>query len=443
MIAAFRLKALRQTERLIIFTRYPEAGKAKTRLIPALGAEGAAQLQRQMTEWTIAQARRLACMRPIGKLAIEVHFSGTADISKMQAWLGDDLHYVPQAEGDLGAKLTEAIAVACTNADRVVVIGTDCPAITADLLDRAFQQLMSQNVVIGAAADGGYYLIGLQSFQPALFEGIAWSTDVVFAQTIDRARQQQLSIAILETLSDIDRPEDLSVWEQVQANRAKLAIVIPTLNEAHSIETILPMLNQQVGVEVIVSDGGSEDGTLAVAQAGGAIALSCDRGRARQMNAGAKLATADLLLFLHADTRLPPNFLTTVEQMARSNAAAGAFRLKIDGTEAGLRLVEWGVNWRSRLFQLPYGDQALFLRREVFWQLGGFSDLPMMEDFEMVLKLRRRGRIAIAPDAVFTSARRWQKLGIFKATLINQIAIAAYLIGISPDRIADWYRRQR
>lgn len=442
MIAAFRPQALTQTERLIIFTRYPEAGKAKTRLIPALGAEGAAQLQRQMTEWTIAQARRLATRR---NCAIEVHFaSGSADEGKMQAWLGDGLRYIPQVEGDLGVKLTAAIATAFTDADRVVVIGTDCPSITAALLDRAFQQLDSQEVVIGAAADGGYYLIGLQSPQPALFEGIAWSTEVVFEQTIDRARQQQLSIGVLETLSDIDRPDDLVVWEQVQASRAKLAIVIPTLNEAHSLLEILRMLNQQAGIEVIVSDGGSEDETLAVARGKKAIALSCDRGRARQMNAGARLASADLLLFLHADTRLPANFLATVEEvLARSNVVAGAFRLGIDGTEAGLRIVESGVNWRSHLLQLPYGDQALFLRKELFWQLGGFPDLPLMEDFELVRRLRRLGRIAIAPAAVSTSARRWQKLGVLKATVINQMAIAAYLIGVSPDRIADWYRRQR
>lgn len=305
MIGAFRLEALTQTERLIIFTRYPEAGKAKTRLIPALGAEGAAQLQRQMTEWTIAQARRLTARR---NCIIEVHFaSSSADEARMQTWLGADLRYVPQATGDLGVKLTVAIAAAFTQSDRVVVIGTDCPSITDDLLDRAFEQLESSDVAIGAAEDGGYYLIGLRSFQPALFQGIAWSTEVVFAQTIDRARQQQLTVGRLETLSDIDRPEDLIVWEQVQANRAKLAIVIPTLNEAHSLEEILRMLNQQAAIEVIVADGGSEDAILAVARQMKAMALSCDRGRARQMNAGAKLATADLLLFLHADTRLPPN----------------------------------------------------------------------------------------------------------------------------------------
>jgi hypothetical protein len=162
------------------------------------------------------------------------------------------------------------------------------------------------------------------------------------------------------------------------------------------------------------------------------------------MNAGARLATADTLMFLHADTRLPANFFCAVEQiLAEADVVAGAFRLGIDGTEAGLRLVEWGANWRSRLLQLPYGDQALFMRRATFWQIGGFPDLPMMEDFELVRRLQRVGRIAIALDAVLTSSRRWQKLGTCKTTAINQMAIAAYLLGIAPQRIARWYRRQR
>jgi hypothetical protein len=105
--------------------------------------------------------------------------------------------------------------------------------------------------------------------------------------------------------------------------------------------------------------------------------------------------------------------------------------------------VEWGANWRSRLLQLPYGDQALFMRRATFWQIGGFPELPMMEDFELVRRLQRVGRIAIALDAVLTSSRRWQKLGTCKTTAINQMAIAAYLLGIAPQRIARWYRRQR
>ena len=431
-------------ERLIIFTRYPEAGKAKTRLIPAIGAKGAAQLQRQMTEWTITQARRLAAER---NCKIEVHFTHNQPqtLHLMQAWLGADLHYYPQAEGDLGGKLTDAIAAAfATDADRVVVIGTDCPSLTATLLDRAFDRLLNQDVVIGPATDGGYYLIGLRSPQPALFTEIAWSTAAVFEQTLDRVRQQQLSVATLPPLADIDRPEDLAVWQQVQENRPKLSIIVPTLNEANAIDTIFQPLGQRSDIEVIVADGRSEDETVTVARSHGAIALTTARGRAHQMNAGARLATADTLMFLHADTRLPANFFCAVEQiLAEADVVAGAFRLGIDGTEAGLRLVEWGANWRSRLLQLPYGDQALFMRRATFWQIGGFPELPMMEDFELVRRLQRVGRIAIALDAVLTSSRRWQKLGTCKTTAINQMAIAAYLLGIAPQRIARWYRRQR
>ena len=159
------------------------------------------------------------------------------------------------------------------------------------------------------------------------------------------------------------------------------------------------------------------------------------------MNAGAQAATGEILLFLHADTRLPIQFDTMACQAIATNIVAGAFALQINDYFWGLRLVEIGVNMRSRIFFLPYGDQAIFLKAKLFHELGGFADLPIMEDFEFICRLRRRGRIAIISAPVVTSSRRWQNLGIIQTTIINQVAIIAYLIGISPSKIAAWYRR--
>ena len=119
---------------------------------------------------------------------------------------------------------------------------------------------------------------------------------------------------------------------------------------------------------------------------------------------------------------------------------AGAFDLRIDSEEPSLRLVEWGVGMRSRLFQLPYGDQAIFLTAKVFHELGGFPDLPIMEDFELVRQLKQRGRIAIMPAAVLTSGRRWQKLGVLRTTLVNQLIVAGYFVGVAPHKLMHWYR---
>ncbi len=200
----------------------------------------------------------------------------------------------------------------------------------------------------------------------------------------------------------------------------------------------------QRDLEVIVIDGESSDETVAIAQAQGATVHTLPPGRARQMNYGASLATGEILLFLHGDTLLPPDFAPTVRSLlATPGVVAGAFQLKIAGEGKALRWVEWWVKGRSQWLQLPYGDQALFLKKTTFEQLGGFPDLPIMEDFVFVRQLRGLGKVAIAPQAVTTSPRRWQRVGVFRTTVINQGMILGYYLGISPHRLAHWYRSQK
>jgi rSAM/selenodomain-associated transferase 2 len=218
-------------------------------------------------------------------------------------------------------------------------------------------------------------------------------------------------------------------------------VIIPTLNEARNLSRVLPVMQNTPQVEVVVVDGGSQDDTVSLAKSFGFKVISTQPGRAGQMNQGARAATGDILLFLHADTYLPDQWDQWVRQtLAQPGVVAGAFDLRIDGEGLGLRLVEWGVGVRSRCFQMPYGDQAIFLPAKGFHELGGFPNLPIMEDFELVRQLRRRGRVAIATPRVTTSGRRWQKLGIWRTTLINQLVIGGYFLGISPQKLVRWYR---
>jgi|ERR687886_753142 rSAM/selenodomain-associated transferase 2 len=233
---------------------------------------------------------------------------------------------------------------------------------------------------------------------------------------------------------------------------AKISIIIPVLNEATTIQETLTKLQNVTDIEVIVVDGGSRDETVALAKpyfrtfapSSQFKVISAAAGRASQMNAGAAVATGDILLFLHADTHLPPEFDTLVRQALQNpGTIAGAFELRINADLRGLRLIEKIVNVRSHIFSMPYGDQAIFLKATTFHEIGGFPNLPIMEDFELMLRLKRQGRIKIVPATVLTSGRRWQKLGVMKTTLINQLIIVGYFLGIPPTQLTHWYRNSR
>ncbi len=196
---------------LIIFTRYPEPGKTKTRMIPTLGAEGAAKLQHQMTEHTLVEAKKLQTER---SLSVEVHFAG-GNQQLMQEWLGSDLVYRKQDEGDLGQRMKSAFEASfAAGMIGVVTIGIDCPDLNAALLAEAFEALDRHDLILGPAQDGGYYLIGLSRLIPELFTDIPWGTSEVLAKTKSIAQKLDLSVHCLSLLNDVDRPEDLPIWER-------------------------------------------------------------------------------------------------------------------------------------------------------------------------------------------------------------------------------------
>ncbi len=221
----------------------------------------------------------------------------------------------------------------------------------------------------------------------------------------------------------------------------RLSVIIPTLNERRQIASTVEMAFAAGIHEVIVADGGSADATIEAAAEAGAKTVLAPRGRGPQQNAGARIASGDTLLFLHADTVLPPDFPRHVaETLARNGVSAGAFRFRLDEKGYSMALVEWMVRWRCRLFSLPYGDQAIFMPRSVFERAGGFPDTPIMEDYALVRRLQQQGCIAIADADAVTSARRWGRMGLLRTTWSNQVCLLAYWLDVSPERIARWRR---
>jgi rSAM/selenodomain-associated transferase 2 len=220
----------------------------------------------------------------------------------------------------------------------------------------------------------------------------------------------------------------------------ELSVIIPALNEGVRIRRAIESARNAGAAEVVVVDGGSEDDTVAASESAGAIVLRGARGRAAQQNRGAQAARGRWLLFLHADNWLAPEAGAQLRGVfRRPDVGCGAFRQRIDAPGILYRGLERGNALRIRLWSLPYGDQGIFVRRDLFEQLGGFPPLPLMEDVALMRKLSRLSRPVLLPGPLHVDARRWQRQGVVQQTLRNWSLLTAYYLGVSPTRLAPSY----
>jgi rSAM/selenodomain-associated transferase 2 len=229
------------------------------------------------------------------------------------------------------------------------------------------------------------------------------------------------------------------------AGRLPISVIIPVYREQD-------VINQTVGrvralplgrsVEIIVVDGSPDGETIGAIVDGDVTAIRSGKGRGRQMNAGAATASGDVLLFLHADTQLPADGLTQAAQiMENDDVVAGAYRLGIAAKGVAFRIIESIANLRSRLTRIPYGDQAIFIRKATFMELGGYREWPIMEEVDLMRRTKRGGgKICFVQSKVMTSARRWREEGIVACTLRNWTIMCFYLVGVSPKKLARWYK---
>jgi rSAM/selenodomain-associated transferase 2 len=226
---------------------------------------------------------------------------------------------------------------------------------------------------------------------------------------------------------------------------ATYSIIIPVLHENTVIrETIgrIGSLARGREAEIIIVDGDPAGGTLRTIPDGSVRKLLSKPGRGAQLDRGAGAASGEILIFLHADTKLPPDALIRIGDALRDGTlAGGAFELAIDSPRPVFRLIERAASIRTRLTRIPYGDQAIFLRRSRYRSLGGFRDLPIMEDVDLMRRLKQAGeRIAILPERAVTSARRWEREGVVTATLRNWLLVTLFLCGVDAGRLVRWYR---
>ena len=425
---------------IIVYAKAPVPGQVKTRLIPKLGADGAARLHHAFVADTLAMANSLA-----ETFDVELH----TDIPT-EAWPWPGVRGL-QSAGDLGVKLYATLRQAL-DAGRplALIVGSDSPTLPARFL--AELAGLDADVVLGAAKDGGYYAIGCRKIHPEMFAGVEWSSSNTRAQTEGAIRRCGLSMATGPEWFDVDEPEDLELLIRPGLAGGTLevlrdcglvpwlSVVIPVLNEAAAIgATLDAVAGLGAGVEVIVVDGQSDDDTARIARDHGAIVLSAPRGRGLQLKTGAERANGEVLWFLHADSIPPPGAIQSIrEALETARVVGGNFDLVFDGGSRAARNLT-RIYPHLRKLGLCYGDSGIFVKREVYRAAGGFRAYPIFEDLDLIKRLRRHGRFLHLGARIVTSSRRFEGRS-FGLTFAKWTAMQVlYWAGVHPEVLGRWY----
>ncbi len=457
--------------RLVVMAKAPRPGRVKTRLAATVGDDAAAR---------VAAASLLDTWSAVASApGIEPQLALAGDAADLPRSLVGRAWIVTQGDGDLGARMTRHLAAGCRERGACLMVGADAPGVPAAALERARAALETHDAVLGPAEDGGFWLIGLRGpVADGLLDELPWSAPDTCARTLGRLRERGYRVALASTWFDVDEASDLSrlcllhrlgVVAAPRVAAAAVGLTLPEpsparppadLREAPEVSVVLPVLDEIARLpgqlvsllghpgldEVIVADGGSRDGTRELAAAFPGVRLvDSPPGRARQMNAGAALARAETLLFLHADVGLPHDAVQHIRAaLVDPGVVGGAFKTHTvpDGGRWHLGRLLRLADGRSRYTRHPYGDQAPFVRAAAFRALGGYPDQPLMEDVEFSRRLVRRGRVARCSAEVRVSGRRFQARPVYYTTLVNVFPLL-YRLGVPARTLASLYRHTR
>jgi uncharacterized protein len=433
---------------LLIFMRYPEPGCVKSRLAAATGPGPAARIYEKLLRRTLGIAADFKRKSPLVEIFV-VLTPPERQVEIQDSYPGPWGFFCQQG-GHLGERMGESIQqVMDRGFSQVLLVGTDLADLQPADFDEAFQALDEGCSALGPAADGGFYLIGLDRPCPSAFQSEVWSTGAVFARTERLLVHAGLRVKRLRERRDIDSPEDLEILEEKPEFRTNLSVIIPTLGSIEQLEPVLQKLHKQIWPDdeiiVVQAEGGEQPvgphEPLPIAPR--VLAVASPRGRGLQLNRGADAAKGGLLFFLHDDSMPPLNFAYSVRKLCRlPEAALGCFRLAFSPSTPALDWIARWANRRTRLFGLPYGDQGLFCRRELYDHVGGFKKPYLMEDVDFVRNCLRRGRLLMLPESISTSPEKYLRHGILRASLRNHITMLLYRLGVSDRKLYEFYYRR-
>jgi rSAM/selenodomain-associated transferase 2/rSAM/selenodomain-associated transferase 1 len=424
------------------FVREPVAGRVKQRLAATEGPAEALRIYRALAEdvhavLLAAQAEGVADLAQ----CVDAGDDGGPPARAVAAWLPHARHRWAQGPGDLGARLERCFARAFAGgAPAAAAVGTDVVGLNVAGLRTALDALGTADVAMAATPDGGYALLALRRPAPALFRDIPWSTPQVAAITRARARAAGLALVDLPPLADVDVAADLAgVFPLV-------SILVPVLDEMPRLAERLGALADQAGaagpdVEVVVVDGGSRDGSPERARALGLNVIDSPRGRGMQLANGARAARGRWLWTVHADARPAPGTLARVLEFARRGTHPWGFlRTRVEGGGPAFRVLEALTEMRARSLRLPYGDQGVLVRRALYEAVGGYAEVPLMEDVLLARRLARHAAPALVGGTLLVDARRWKRHGLLGATARNLATLFRFsVLHRDPAHLAATY----
>lgn len=447
---------------IIIFTRVPEGGHTKTRMMPYMDENQCESLHRCFLKDISVQISHI-------NGDVFVFYTSFDRSEKELIDVFGDVEYIEQNGDDIGSRMLNAIEeVKNRGYKKIILIGTDIPELGFKSIDRAFDEFEKNDIVFGRTFDGGYYLVGMKEVIDDVFHIEKYGHNHVFEDTINHLLGKY-DIGFTDTLHDMDNREDLEelyirlvsedgytpshTFEFIKKNIPLVSIVVPVYNEKTTISNLLLQLDNIHGAEVIFVDGGSKDDTKKIISSwisekesrceySRYRLISSDKGRANQMNAGAEISRGEILFFLHCDSVLPENFVEQIRSVMKSYSL-GCFGIDFDSNHPFMYTNKWISNHRAKHRRIIFGDQGIFLKKDLFYSVGGFENIPIMEDYKFSLDLKKKGiKVGMTKDRIITSHRRYPSGTIPKMKVMwNMFWLRRlYRHGVDIEEISRRYR---